>query len=214
MGREFLDVFEGWADSYDSTVSGQDEEYKEVFARYDDILNEVVSRSGQVVLEFGVGTGNLTEKLLLNNKSVYGVEPSKPMREIALEKLRSNQVKIEDGDFLDFNIPEIQVDTIVSTYAFHHLSDSEKNQAFMQYGMYLEKGGKIVFADTMFEDHNSYTMTVQSATQQGFLNLAKDLETEYYTTISTLKEIAEKNGFEVSFTRFNHFVWVMEAIKH
>ncbi|MFS0861656.1 class I SAM-dependent DNA methyltransferase [Fredinandcohnia sp. 179-A 10B2 NHS] len=214
MGREFLDVFEGWADTYDSTVNGHDEEYKEVFERYDDILNEVVRRSGQVVLEFGVGTGNLTEKLLLNNKFVFGVEPSRPMREIALEKLKNNTIKLEDGDFLEFNKPEKQADTIVSTYAFHHLSDSEKDQAFMQYGMYLEKGGKIVFADTMFEDQNSYNMTVQSAIKKGFLNLAKDLETEYYTTIGTLKEIAEKNGFKVSFTRFNHFVWVMEAIKH
>ncbi|MEH7379857.1 class I SAM-dependent methyltransferase [Bacillus sp. JJ1533] len=213
MGREFLEVFEGWANTYDQTVTGNDVEYKEVFLRYDDILNDVVQKSGPTVLEFGVGTGNLTQKLLDENKKVYGVEPSEPMREIALEKLQNYSLTIEDGDFIIFNKPSDQIDTIVSTYAFHHLNDIEKNQAFSQYSKILHKGGKIVFADTMFENKQEYSMTIQSAKQKGFLHLAKDLETEYYTTIPVLQEIAEQNGFSVEFTRFNHFVWVMEATK-
>ncbi|MEH7236117.1 class I SAM-dependent methyltransferase [Bacillus sp. JJ1562] len=213
MGREFLEVFEGWANTYDQTVTGNDVEYQEVFSRYDDILNDVVQKSGPVVLEFGVGTGNLTQKLLDENKKVYGVEPSEPMRDIALEKLQSYSLTIEDGDFIDFNNPAEKIDTIVSTYAFHHLNDIEKNQAFSQYSNILEKGGKIVFADTMFENKQEYTLTIQSATQRGFFNLAKDLETEYYTTIPVLQEIAQQNGFTIEFTRFNHFVWVMEATK-
>src|SRR5690606_8870910 len=158
MGREFLEVFEGWAETYDSTVTGHDVEYKEVFSRYDDILNDVVQKSGHVVLEFGVGTGNLTQKLLNENKTVYGVEPSKPMREIAIEKLKGYSLKIDDGDFIVFKKPEEQIDTIVSTYAFHHLNDTEKNQAFIEYSNILEKGGKIVFADTMFENKQEYNM--------------------------------------------------------
>ncbi|WP_453994800.1 class I SAM-dependent methyltransferase [Bacillus nitroreducens] len=213
MGREFLEVFEGWAETYDSTVTGHDVEYKEVFSRYDDILNDVVQKSGHVVLEFGVGTGNLTQKLLNENKTVYGVEPSKPMREIAIEKLKGYSLKIDDGDFIVFKKPEEQIDTIVSTYAFHHLNDTEKNQAFIEYSNILEKGGKIVFADTMFENKQEYNMTIESAKEKGFLNLAKDLETEYYTTIPVLQGIAKQNGFTVEFTRFNHFVWVMEATK-
>ncbi|MEH7223160.1 class I SAM-dependent methyltransferase [Bacillus sp. JJ1566] len=213
MGREFLEVFEGWANTYDQTVTGHDVEYQEVFSRYDDILNDVVQKSGPAVLEFGVGTGNLTQKLLDENKKVYGIEPSKPMREIALEKLQNYSLTIEDGDFIIFNKPADKIDTIVSTYAFHHLNDSEKNQAFSQYSNILPKGGKIVFADTMFENKQEYTRTIQSATKKGFLNLAKDLETEYYTTIPVLQEIAKQNGFTVEFTRFNHFVWVMEATK-
>ncbi|MCC3356627.1 class I SAM-dependent methyltransferase [Bacillus sp. REN16] len=213
MGREFLEVFEGWAHTYDQTVTGNDVEYQEVFSRYDDILNDVVKKSGLTVLEFGVGTGNLTQKLLNENKKVYGVEPSEPMREIALEKLQNYSLTIEDGDFIVFNKPADKIDTIVSTYAFHHLNDGEKNQAFSEYSKILDKGGKIVFADTIFENKREYTMTIQSAIKKGYLNLAKDLETEYYTTIPNLQDIANQNGFTVEFTRFNHFVWVMEATK-
>lgn len=68
MGREFISLFENWADSYDDTVVGHDLQYKEVFRNYDGILDDVVKRSGHQVIEFGVGTGNLTAKLLAAGK--------------------------------------------------------------------------------------------------------------------------------------------------
>ena len=44
MGREFVDIFDGWADSYDASVSGKDPEYRDVFEGYETILNEVAKR--------------------------------------------------------------------------------------------------------------------------------------------------------------------------
>ncbi|MCM3002580.1 class I SAM-dependent methyltransferase [Priestia koreensis] len=212
MGREFLDIFEDWADKYDTSVTGHDEEYKEVFARYEDILQKVADLSVGNVLEFGVGTGNLTTKLLGNRLEVFGVEPSKPMRDLAVEKL-GDSVSISDGDFLNFDLPNASVHTIVSTYAFHHLTDAEKDEAVRNYGNFLPVGGKIVFADTMFEDKKAYTDTIQQSKEKGYHNLAEDLQREYYTTIGVLRSILEKYDFDVEFTRFNHFVWVMNATK-
>jgi putative AdoMet-dependent methyltransferase len=212
MGREFLDLFETWADSYDQSVEGYDEEYREAFERYDEILNTVVSKSGNVVLEFGVGTGNLTKKLLEAGKTVYGIEPSAPMREKAFEKLGKN-VSIQDGDFLVFPFPEEPVDTIVSTYAFHHLTDEEKARAIANYGKLLRKGGKIVFADTAFADKMAFQQAIDEAIQRGFHNLAEDLQREYYTTLDALERMFHAGGFSVEFTRLNKFVWLMEAVK-
>lgn len=211
MGREFLDVFEQWADSYDESVGGHNREYKEVFARYEQILEAVTERSIGNVIEFGVGTGNLTKKMLEAGLTITGIEPSLPMRKIAEVKLGTN-VKLLDGDFLHF--PEIiNIDTIVSTYAFHHLTDEEKDEAIAKYGKLLSKGGRIVFADTMFESVEDYKNVIVEAKAEGFHNLAKDLETEYYTTIPNLRTILEKNGFSVGFKRCNNFVWLMEAEK-
>ncbi len=61
MGREFLGIFEEWADTYDDSVKGIDRQYAAVFDKYDIILNEVVNHSHGNILEFGVGTGNLTK---------------------------------------------------------------------------------------------------------------------------------------------------------
>jgi putative AdoMet-dependent methyltransferase len=212
MGREFLDLFEEWAESYDQSVEGYDEEYREVFANYDDILNTVADKAGNVVLEFGVGTGNLTKKLLKQGKTVYGVEPSAPMRKKAREKLGAH-VSIVDGDFLQFPLPPEPVDTIASTYAFHHLTDEEKEKAIAKYGELLKKGDKIVFADTAFRDKQSFQRAVQEARARGFHNLADDLEREYYTTLDVLTKLFAEQGFSVTFTQKNAFVWVMEAVK-
>lgn len=212
MGREFVELFNDWANYYDATVSGKDQEYAEVFRGYDDILKDVATKALSPVVEFGVGTGNLTAELLKKGKKVYAIEPSKTMREKAAEKLPQT-VSLEDGDFLSFPVPTETIQSIVSTYAFHHLTDVEKEEAVAHYGKLLDKGGKIVFADTVFENDDAYRATIDQAEKHTFLNLANDLKTEYYTTISVLTDIFEKHGFEVEYQRFNHFVWVMEATK-
>ncbi|MFK3813286.1 class I SAM-dependent methyltransferase [Bacillus halotolerans] len=212
MGREFIPLFEDWAATYDQTVQGFDIQYKEAFRGYVDILNAIVSRSGIRVLEFGPGTGNLTAKLLEAGKSVFGVEPSPAMRKLASDKLRG-RAEIVDGDFLTFPEPPFQADTIVSSYAFHHLTDEEKRAAIKQYGKYLHMHDKIVFADTVFEHEEAYNQAIDKARSQGFYQLANDLKTEHYPTLETMKEMFTAEGFAVQFIQQNDFVWIMEAIK-
>ncbi|MEC1687059.1 class I SAM-dependent methyltransferase [Bacillus mojavensis] len=212
MGREFIPLFEDWAATYDQTVQGFDIQYKEAFRGYNDILDAIVSRSGIRVLEFGPGTGNLTAKLLEAEKSVFGVEPSPAMRKLASDKLRG-RAEIVDGDFLTFPELPFQADTIVSSYAFHHLTDEEKRAAIKQYGKYLHMHDKIVFADTVFEHEEAYNQAIDKARSQGFYQLANDLKTEHYPTLETMKEMFTAEGFAVQFIQQNDFVWIMEAIK-
>ena len=170
MGLEFLHVFEKWADSYDQSVLGNDIEYKEVFEGYHDILDEVVVLTNGKVMEFGSGTGNLTIKLLESGHHVIAVEPSLSMRKIAEQKiLNRDQVRFVQGDFLHFPLLE-KVDTIVSTLAFHHLTDEEKACAIKEYGKLLSKGGKIVFADTLYESLDAYVLAIHEAEQAGYMN--------------------------------------------
>jgi putative AdoMet-dependent methyltransferase len=211
MGREFLDLFQDWAESYDDSVTGKDVEYRDVFVNYEKILESVTTLSSGTVLEFGPGTGNLTKKLLEAGLRVVPVEPSPEMRTIAKQKL-GKDVPLLDGDFLDFEVDE-QIDTIVSTYAFHHLTDEEKGKAFAIYGKLLSKGGKIIFADTVFESNQHHLDFINRAEEQGFHNLAEDLRREYYTTIGTLETLLSENGFSHSFKQVNNFVWIMEATK-
>lgn len=212
MGREFIDLFERWADSYDTTVSGQDEEYRDVFKGYDGILSSVAQASSGHVLEFGVGTGNLTSFLLNEGLEVTGVEPSKAMREKASKRLPD--VTFYDGDFMVFPTPTKPVQTIVSTYAFHHLTDEEKEIAIHKYSQLLGQNDKIVFADTAFKDENARIKMHEKVKAKGYYNLLQDLQTEYYTTIPVLEELFQQHGFRVVFTQLNDFVWLMEAVKN
>ena len=86
MGREFVEIFDEWVDSYDASVSGQDPEYRDVFDKYEDILNAVVDKSFGTIVEFGTGTGNLTAKLVEAGLEVVGVEPNDAMRKVTSER--------------------------------------------------------------------------------------------------------------------------------
>ncbi|MEC5423731.1 class I SAM-dependent methyltransferase [Virgibacillus sp. C22-A2] len=211
MGREFIDIFEDWAKTYDESVGGNNLEYREVFENYESILNAVAENSNGVVLEFGVGTGNLSTKLLQAGHQVVGIEPSKSMRDVASKKLPN--LKLLEGDFLSF--PELphQVDTITSTYAFHHLTDVEKETAIQRYFDILPIGGKIVFGDTMFKSEEVKEAFIQNAKDKGYNNLAEDLAREYYPTIEFLRNIFIKFNFDVRFKQMNDFVWLVTAIK-
>lgn len=211
MGREFIGIFEDWAEDYDKSVAGGDPQYAEVFSNYDGILNEVVREASGTVLEFGVGTGNLSEKLLQAGLDVVGIEPSNAMREVAKEKFP--EFTVLEGDFIDFPTPEKTVDTIVSTYAFHHLTDEEKDRAISQFSNLLPAGGKIVYGDTMFESELAKNSIIREAEGNGFTDLVEDLKREYYPLIDTMKKTFAKHDFVVSFKQMNKFVWLVSASK-
>lgn len=210
MGREFVDLFDHWADSYDQAVTGKDLEYQEVFLNYEHILNEVADIVNGNVVEFGTGTGNLTQRLLEKGCSVVGVEPSAAMRKIASNKMP--HLTLLDGDFLNFQLIG-PIDAFVSSYAFHHLEDSEKANAITKYSALLSTGGKVVLADTVFGSEDEKQTFIKEAKNKHFLSLAQDLETEYYTTIPILESMFQSNGFSVRFKQLNRFVWLMEAEK-
>lgn len=97
------------------------------------------------------------------------------MREMAAGKLPKDAAVL-DGDFLDFPAPPFSPDTIVSSYAFHHLTNEEKREAVRQYGKMLRKHGKIVFADTVFKDRKAFHSAVKDAEKKGFTNWRKTLK--------------------------------------
>ncbi|MTD30909.1 class I SAM-dependent methyltransferase [Planomicrobium sp. YIM 101495] len=211
MGREFVEIFDEWVHTYDDSVSGKDAEYADVFDKYDEILQTVADRAIGPVVEFGVGTGNLTRKLLARGLQVAGIEPNKAMREATAEKLE--QATVTDGDFLKFEVP-FAPRAFVSSYAFHHLTDAEKGEAFKQYGQMLTTGGKVVFADTIFVTEEAKQEVIAFEKTRGHDNLVEDLQREYYTTIPVMKELIEAAGFTVEFTQLNRYAWLIDATKN
>ncbi|WP_077624458.1 class I SAM-dependent DNA methyltransferase [Sediminibacillus massiliensis] len=211
MGREFVDLFDKWAVSYDESVTGHDPQYQAVFDKYDTILEEVAKRSQGNVLEFGVGTGNLSKKLLDSGLKVIGIEPSPEMRNAATAKYPD--LEVMDGDFLSYPKPGIPISTIVSTYAFHHLTDEEKDEAIAGFKELLSPGGKIVFADTAYRNEQEKQQIHQTAKDNGFDDLLFDLTTEYYPMIDVLHQLFKKHGFHAEFQQMNEFVWLMVAEK-
>lgn len=210
MGREFVGIFDEWVHTYDDSVSGKDEEYKDVFVKYNEILQAVADAAIGPVVEFGVGTGNLTEKLLARGLEVVGVEPNQAMREATAEKIAD--LKVIDGDFLEFEAG-IEPQSFVSSYAFHHLTDQEKAQAFQNYAEQLPAGGKVVFADTLFASEEAKKQIVAFEQTRGHANLVEDLNREYYTTVPVMEKLITDAGFTVTLSKMNNYVFLIDATK-
>lgn len=210
MGREFVEIFDEWVHTYDASVGGEDPEYAAVFENYEEILGAVAKKAVSPVVEFGTGTGNLTAELLEQGYKVVGIEPNAAMRKASGEKLP--ELGILDGDFLDFELPQ-HPKSLTSSYAFHHLTDQEKERAIKLYASILPSGGKIVFADTVFESEEAKLGRIVYEEGEGHANLVEDLKREHYTTVPVLDAIFRENGFDVEFTRMNDYVFLMDATK-
>lgn len=209
-------VFDEWAETYDQVVLETPNEYKEVFENYEIILNIVGEKLKQpknsIVLDLGSGTGNLANSVSKLGYKVVGVEPNDSMRAIA-------EKKYPNIDFIDGNFLQIPYDTnnkpsgIVSSYAFHHLTDKEKLEAAQIMYNALSSKGIVIIADTMFETLKDRAEIIEDAYKKGYVKLIDDLNREFYTSHQVLRRIFESVGFAVGFEKMNKFVWLMSARK-
>ncbi len=211
---DFTQLFDQWAESYDATVFGTDNEYREVFENYNEILKEICSyiddKKNGVTLEIGIGTGNLTKLLTEMGHHVIGIEPSQEMRNQATKKI--TRATILDGNFLKVPIYN-KLDSIVTSYALHHLTLEEKEDALKYLDTLLNVGGKIVVADTMFSSKEYKKELYQQVENDGALNLLNDLNTEYYEMLNDVTAIFDRLGYNYTVKQMNKYVWIISAQK-
>lgn len=180
-----------------------------MFLRYEEILEAVAKRVKGTVIEFGPGTGNLTKKALETGVEIIPVEPHDKMRKLFQE--RFPELDVQEGDLLDFKALEKPIDGFISSYVFHHLTDEEKAISLKIYASHLQRGGKVVFADTAFITEEAKQNQIDKEKKREFFAVAEDLDREYYTTIPVLEKLFNAAGFTVTFTQMNDYVWLMDA---
>ena len=147
--------FDLWANDYDRTVQLSEENNEYPFAGYKEVLNlifnEAMQKEQSNVLDIGFGTGVLASKLYENGHHIDGIDFSEEMIAIAQEKMpkaRLLQADITNG--LPEPIASSHYDTIISTYALHHLTDAEKTVFIEALLARLKPEGKICIGDIAF----------------------------------------------------------------
>lgn len=147
--------FDLWANDYDRTVQLSEENNEYPFAGYKGILNlifnEAMQKEGSAILDIGFGTGVLAAKLYERGHRIDGIDFSAEMIAIAQEKMpdaRLMQWDVTNG--LPETAANSSYDTIISTYALHHLTDDEKTLFIETLLARLEPDGKILIGDIAF----------------------------------------------------------------
>lgn len=148
--------FDLWSKDYDKTVELCEDSREYPFAGYREVLNTVCKYvkegNGRRVLDIGFGTGILTKRLYDEGAEIYGIDFSAEMVKTAQGKMPN--AKLMQYDFtngLPTQLKEEKFDFIISTYAFHHLTDKQKADFIEELQAHLSGAGKILIGDVAFE---------------------------------------------------------------
>lgn len=160
--------FDLWADEYDNSVQQSEQDNTYPFAGYRQVLNTIYRRirenGGKTVLDIGFGTGTLTKQLYNDGISVTGIDFSPKMIQIAKEKMpNARLIEFDFSAGLPDELFAEKFDSIVCTYAIHHLTREQRNRFLAQLKTILQPNGEILIGDVMFRSKADMERCIVSA---------------------------------------------------
>lgn len=163
--------FDLWADGYDKAVGLSDDESTYPFAGYREVLGKifqiVMTTPGASVLDLGFGTGTLTSKLYERGCVIYGQDFSPKMIELAAAKMPGAHLYQQDfASGLAAPLRNQRYDFIVSTYALHHLTDTQKVAFLRNLRGFLKEDGRILIGDVAFASREQLERCRQAAGEE------------------------------------------------
>jgi len=157
-----------------------------------------------VVVEFGAGTGKLTELFLGQGAIVYAVEPNDDMRnQLAFVHGHNPRLHIINATAEESMLPENFADLVVVAHAFHWF-DEEKCQK--EFSRILKQGGKVGlvwnwYADTLAMREYNYLVHNECAIQD-FLSVRGKITTQYLDSFfEQYQSSVYKNNISFDFNR-------------
>jgi putative AdoMet-dependent methyltransferase len=178
--------------------------------KYDEMLFQVFDKAkateGDLVLDIGVGTGNLAAKFLDEGCQLIGLDPSTKMLEMAEVRLQEWKdhytMQICEDPFLEIPFTDNTFDVIVSTYSIHHITDGQKRLAVKEMKRVLKPTGVIVIGDVMFKDNADKTRALAEYS---------DMEDEYQSTLDTFPKMFENVGLAVDIKQVADTIYIVSA---
>lgn len=151
--RDLRELRTTWRDTwnYDQLASTHDERTASHcgdYLHYEETLNLITQWAaavkGEHGLDLGTGTGNLAGKFIEQGIQMSGVDQSKEMLRHCQRKFPTLDVRL--GNFLAIPYLEGEFDFIVSSFAFHHLTDEQQLIALAEMRRVLKPRGRICIA--------------------------------------------------------------------
>ena len=109
------------------------------------------------------------------------------------------------GTFLQLPMDSGSVDTVVSSYAFHHCNEEEKILAVKEMARILKPAGRIVIADLMFADEEARKIFAENCSDAE----REDLEDEYFAYVDRLEGVLETLGFDARHVQVDPLIWIV-----
>jgi putative AdoMet-dependent methyltransferase len=185
--------FNQWSATYDDDIR---EDGQFPFDGYERVLDRVVEiadvQPGLEILELGVGTGNLTRRLVELGAAIWAVDFSADMLAIARQKVP--QAHFAQADLLGEFPEEFQrrFDRVIATYVFHEFPLSEKIGLLERlFDNNLIMDGYVVIGDIGFKDAEALNKVKLLAGDRW--------DDEYYWLADETESALVQSGFAVNF---------------
>ncbi len=202
-------LFDKLAEDYDQMVQESDRLHLFPFAGYDDVMtniaNQVITCSHipeVKILDLGIGTGALYQKIPPEKIHLFGVDVSEKMLELA--RLRLPDAKLLHHDFykgLPEDFKSEKFDFIVSSYAFHHLDINEFVNMIEYLLKHLVPYGKILIGDILFANYSEKEICKKKSSEYWD-------ESEYYHVFSELIELLDGH-LALSFMKISYCAGIL-----
>lgn len=202
------------AEVYEDSVISNYKRGDFIREKYFELLDEVVSfmdlSPDLKILDIGIGTGFLTEKMPIGIQ-VYGIDISSKMMRV-LKKKKLN-VKLKYGSFLNIPFKDNSFNRIVSTYAFHHIPYEYQKSAFDEMNRALKPGGFLVIGDLMFKNKSSKNELRSYLKHLGKNDTVANIDEEYFAFIKDSSAYLKNIGFKTEYIQISTLSWVLKGVK-
>lgn len=184
--------FDQLAPIHDQEVSANGLKYKDYGQALDWIVKWAAPIPGEKGLDIGAGTGNLAGMLLAKGTEMTAVDQSKQMLRLCQSKFPNMETKL--GNFLALPFLDGNFDFAVSSFAFHHLTDTQKQLAIVEMRRVLKPHGRICIADYMYPNERMKPQDEHRSGQTPDYPLLTDLigwleQRDYFTKHHQINEL-------------------------
>lgn len=174
-------------------------DFRDITQESQTILDVLGIGDGQVVVDFGTGTGTFAVEAARRGAKVYAVDVSEAMLAYARQKATKagvDGITFCHSGFLNFELNGEGADAIVSVFSFHHLPDFWKGIALTHMHRMLKPGGRLYLHDVVVATDNAL------ANVSAFIDKLAEAGGDF------MREDAEGHFRE----EFSTYDWVMDGL--
>lgn len=142
--------FDQWAESYDLDVAAGQGVLEGYAGSRRRAAALVPVEPSAKVLDVGIGTGAFSDLFAERGAEITGVDISPWMLDLCSRA--HPEFRLIAGDFTHLPLADGSQDLVVSSFAFHHLTDLERAEAILECMRVLRRDGAFLLVDIMFED--------------------------------------------------------------
>lgn len=203
------ELFDGWAINYNNSVIKSEKEETYPFAGYSkvkyQIIDIITKKPYALILDMGVGTGEITGPLHDLGYNVTGVDLSDKMIDLAKSKM-PNAMFICDTFQNSLAKLNNQYDFIIFNYSIHHLDYQNQINLLLNVYDYLSDHGMIIIGDV-----STLNTKDMKQLQEKYDSIWDD--EEYYPIVDIYQKSELKNYFKISYKKINEVAGIFVLLK-